>query len=54
MKILNEIVNQSQLTKKKILIHVENFNPAYQWYLNLGFKQIEDKGVYQYMEWHPV
>lgn len=52
-KILNNLIDEAQSTNKKITIHVENFNPAYQWYLKLGFKQIEDKGVYQYMEWYP-
>lgn len=52
--ILQDIINEAQYTQKKIVIHVENYNPAYQWYLKLGFKQVEDKGVYQYMEWHPI
>jgi len=52
--VLKEIIKEAQLTQKKIVIHVENFNPAYQWYLKLGFQQVEDKGVYQYMEWHPI
>lgn len=52
-KILTELLTEAQNTDKKVVIHVENFNPAYQWYLKHGFKQIEDKGVYQYMEWVP-
>ena len=52
--LLKELIKEAQSTNKKIVIHVENFNPAYYWYLKYGFKQIEDKGVYQYMEWHPV
>ena len=52
-QLLRELLEEAQLTNKKIVIHVENFNPAYHWYLKLGFKQIEDKGVYQYMEWYP-
>ena len=51
--LLDELLLEAQSTNKKIVIHVENFNPAYQWYLNLGFKQVEDKGVHQYMEWYP-
>jgi N-acetylglutamate synthase-like GNAT family acetyltransferase len=51
--ILKGIIQEAQDTQKKIVIHVENYNPAYQWYLKLGFKQIEDKGVYQYMEYLP-
>ena len=51
--LLKELLKEAQETHKKIVIHVENFNPAYHLYLKLGFKQVEDKGVYQYMEWHP-
>lgn len=51
--ILKELLQEAQETNKKIVIHVENFNPAYHWYLKHGFQQVEDKGVYQYMEWYP-
>ncbi len=52
--ILKELLTEAQLSQKKVMIHVENFNPAYQWYEKHGFRQIEDKGVYQYMEWYPI
>jgi GNAT superfamily N-acetyltransferase len=51
--LLKELLTEAQKGGKKVLIHVENFNPAYQWYIKHGFQHIEDKGVYQYMEWHP-
>ncbi|MBL4773234.1 MAG: GNAT family N-acetyltransferase [Alcanivoracaceae bacterium] len=51
--LLKELLLEAQVTNKKIVIHVEKFNPAYQWYLKNGFKQVEDKGVHQYMEWYP-
>lgn len=51
--LLKCILDEAQDGQKKVVIHVENFNPAYQWYVKHGFKQIEDKGVYQYMEWYP-
>ncbi len=51
--LLKELLEEAQLTDKKVVIHVENFNPAYHWYIKHGFQQIEDKGVYQYMEWYP-
>lgn len=39
-------------TKQKFLgIHVERFNPALSLYRRLGFKEVEDKGVYFFMEW---
>jgi len=34
-----------------VTIHVEAVNPAIRLYQRLGFKQIEDKGVYLLMEW---
>jgi len=32
-------------------IHVERFNPALRLYERLGFRQIDDRGVYLFMEW---
>ncbi|TDR22426.1 GNAT family N-acetyltransferase [Marinicella litoralis] len=52
-QLLQELLIEAQDDNKKVVIHVENFNPAYAWYLKHGFKQVEDKGVYQYMEWYP-
>ncbi len=34
-----------------VCIHVEKFNPALRLYERLGFRAIEDKGVYWFMEW---
>jgi N-acetylglutamate synthase-like GNAT family acetyltransferase len=53
-KLLKELLLEAQQTQKKVVIHVEKFNPAYQWYLTYGFHQVEDKGVHQYMEWYPI
>jgi ribosomal protein S18 acetylase RimI-like enzyme len=36
-----------------VRLHVESFNPAYRLYERLGFKWLEDRGVYQFMEWRP-
>ncbi len=52
-QILTWILNQAKDSKKLVTLHVESHNPAYQWYLKQGFKNIEDRGVYQYLEWHP-
>jgi hypothetical protein len=32
-------------------VHVERFNPALRPSERLGFRQVEDKGVYLLMEW---
>lgn len=34
-------------------IHVEKNNPAMRLYIRLGFRSIEDQGVYDLMEWSP-
>jgi GNAT superfamily N-acetyltransferase len=36
---------------KPLRIHIERFNPALRLYERLGFRQIEDRGVYLFMEW---
>ena len=36
---------------KPLRIHVERFNPALGLYERLGFRQIDDRGVYLFMEW---
>jgi RimJ/RimL family protein N-acetyltransferase len=53
-ELLKQLIKEAQEGQKKITIHVESFNPAYQLYQKLGFKHVEDKGVYQYMEWYPI
>jgi hypothetical protein len=37
-------------TTGKLRIHVERFNPALRLYERLGFRQIEDRDVYLFME----
>lgn len=51
--LLKALLEEARSYRKKVVIHVENFNPAYTWYLKHGFQQVEDRGVYQYMEWYP-
>lgn len=50
-KLLSELQNESRLAGKALTIHVERFNPALNLYHRLGFRQIEDKGVYLFFEW---
>ncbi|MEI8113313.1 MAG: GNAT family N-acetyltransferase [Bacteroidia bacterium] len=51
--ILQTIIQESEKSGKKISIHVECFNPALRLYERLGFKKIDDTGVYFYMERMP-
>jgi ribosomal protein S18 acetylase RimI-like enzyme len=38
---------------RPVRIHVERFNPALRLYERLGFRQLEDRGVYLFLEWRP-
>lgn len=51
--LIKELILEAQNTQKKIVLHVESFNPAFQLYKKLDFVLVEDKGVHQYMEWYP-
>jgi ribosomal protein S18 acetylase RimI-like enzyme len=50
-KLLRELQNEARTAGKALTIHVEKFNPALHLYRRLGFRQIEDKGVYLFLEW---
>jgi ribosomal protein S18 acetylase RimI-like enzyme len=50
-KLLRELQNEAQSAGKSLTIHVERFNPALRLYDRLGFRQVEDKGVYLLIEW---
>ena len=49
-KILTELIKESDESGKKLNIHVEYNNPALKLYERLGFKKIDDTGVYFFME----
>lgn len=36
-----------------VTIHVEKFNPARRLYERLGFREVDDRGVYALMQWTP-
>ncbi len=50
-KLLRELQDEARTAGKTLTIHVEKFNPALNLYHRLGFQQIEDKGVYLFLEW---
>ncbi len=50
-RLLRELMTEAAGSGKALTIHVEKFNPALRLYLRLGFRAIEDKGVYLLMEW---
>jgi GNAT superfamily N-acetyltransferase len=50
-KLLRDLQEEARSAGKSLTIHVERFNRALALYQRLGFKEIEDKGVYLLMEW---
>lgn len=51
--ILETILQEGERLGIPVRIHVEQFNPALRLYKRLGFQQIEDKGVYYFLEKQP-
>jgi RimJ/RimL family protein N-acetyltransferase len=51
--LLEALMARCRELRKPLTIHVEIYNPAMRLYQRLGFRQIEDKGVYHLMEWRP-
>ena len=52
--LLRHLQAEAQASSRPLRIHVERFNPALRLYERLGFRDIEDKGVYLFMEWRPA
>lgn len=51
--LLRELQAEAVLARKSVTIHVERFNPALRLYTRLGFRSLEDKGVYLLLGWVP-
>ena len=49
--ILSDLIEDAAADTGCIRIHVEKTNPAMRLYRRLGFATVEDKGVYDLMEW---
>ena len=52
-RLMTEVLAQAGAVGKPVQIHVERFNPAQHLYDRLGFRQIDDQGVYLLLEWKP-
>jgi len=50
-RLLRDLLAEGEATGKPVTIHVEIYNPAMRLYQRLGFRPIEDRGVYQLLEW---
>ena len=51
--ILRDVLGQARELGKTVSIHVEKLNPARRLYDRLGFRIVEDKGIYDLMETGP-
>ena len=49
--LLHDLMDEAATAGKGITIHVEKYNPAMRLYRRLGFKAVEDQGVYDLMRW---
>lgn len=52
--VMRDLMDEAAAAGKAVSIHVEKNNPALTLYRRLGFEAIEDKGVYDLMEWRPT
>jgi ribosomal protein S18 acetylase RimI-like enzyme len=50
-QLVRALQGEASASGKTLTIHVERFNPALRLYERLGFKTLEDKGVYLLMKW---
>jgi len=51
--LMKGLLEEARAGDRPIRLHVEHENPARAWYLRLGFRDVEDRGVYIFMEWRP-
>ncbi len=51
--VLESLMNEATSSKRTLSIHVERYNPALRLYDRLGFRLVEDKGVYLLLEFRP-
>ncbi|MDQ4124127.1 MAG: GNAT family N-acetyltransferase [Actinomycetota bacterium] len=52
-RLLTELRDEAEAAEKTLSIHVEAFNPALRLYERLGFRRVEDRDPYVFMEWRP-
>ncbi|MCA9032060.1 MAG: GNAT family N-acetyltransferase, partial [Planctomycetaceae bacterium] len=52
-EIMQSILAEATSAGKAVTIHVEGNNPAQRLYKRLGFKKVDDTGVYHLMRWDP-
>jgi ribosomal protein S18 acetylase RimI-like enzyme len=50
-KLVRDVQARAGAAGKSVTIHVERMNPALRLYERLGFRLVEDKGVYLFLSW---
>lgn len=50
-RLLGELMDEARQDGRMLTIHVERFNRALSLYRRLGFRELEDKGVYLLLGW---
>jgi ribosomal protein S18 acetylase RimI-like enzyme len=51
--LVTELLAEARSAGRRVTLHVEPFNPALRLYQRLGFRVMEEQGVYWLMEWRP-
>ncbi|QBY07081.1 N-acetyltransferase (plasmid) [Deinococcus metallilatus] len=51
--LIREVMRGAAREAKPVRLHVEGFNPALRLYRRLGFVQLEERGLYWFLEWRP-
>jgi ribosomal protein S18 acetylase RimI-like enzyme len=52
-QLLAQVMAEGRARGLPVTIHVEKFNPALRLYQRLGFRVVDDKGVYCFLAWKP-
>lgn len=52
-RLIAALLERARAAHKPVRLHVERENPARRLYERLGFRQVEDRGVYLFLEWLP-
>ena len=53
-ELMQDVLDEALRYTRPVRIHVEKFNPALHWYQRFGFTELEDRGIYWFMEWMPA
>ncbi|MBV8545548.1 MAG: GNAT family N-acetyltransferase [Acidobacteria bacterium] len=53
-RLLQEVLGEAEQSGRRVMIYVENFNPARRLYDRLGFQHVDTNGVYHIMKWPAI